>query len=137
MDPSVLKTYEASLARCDQNPVFLDRFYETFLAASPRVAEKFARTDFTGQKRALRESLNSMLMAAADPDHPEQYLRDIAERHSSRQLAVGAEFYDYGPAVGPDARRPINAAKKRFGEEELAVRAIKDIEEPVAIGMQQ
>ena len=95
MDPSVLKTYEASLARCDQNPVFLDRFYEVFLASSPRVAEKFANTDFTGQKRALRESLNSMLMAAADPDHPEQYLHDIAQRHSSRQLAVGAEFYDY------------------------------------------
>ena len=95
VDAGTLKTFDASLARCNQNPAFLDRFYDIFLASSPKVKEKFARTDFVKQKAALRASLHSMLLAAQD-DHkgPERQLYDLAERHSSRQLDVGAELYD-------------------------------------------
>ncbi len=95
MDERILKTFDDSLARCNANPAFLDRFYETFLASSPKVREKFAHTDFTRQKRALRASLYAMLLAASDEDKgPERYLRDLAELHSSRRLSIGAEFYD-------------------------------------------
>ncbi len=95
MDERILRTFDDSLARCNANPAFLDRFYETFLASSPKVREKFAHTDFTRQKRALRASLYAMLLAASDEDKgPERYLRDLAELHSSRRLSIGAEFYD-------------------------------------------
>ena len=88
-------TFEESLGRCNAKTGFLDRFYEIFLASSPKVKEKFAKTDFVRQRRALRASIDAMLLAATDGDKgPEKYLRDLAERHSSRQLDIGAEMYD-------------------------------------------
>jgi hemoglobin-like flavoprotein len=96
MERAVLCTYEASLARCSANPRFVERFYEIFLASSPRVAEKFAQTDFNRQRQALSASLNLMLQAASDETHgPERFLRELADRHSRRALNIGAEFYDY------------------------------------------
>ncbi len=95
MDERTIKTFEESLTRCNANPKFLDRFYDTFLASSPKVHDKFAHTDFVRQKRALRASLHLMLLVASDEANgPEHYLRDLAELHSSRQHNVGAEFYD-------------------------------------------
>jgi len=95
MDEKTLKTFEESLARCNTNPRFLDRFYETFLASSFKVHDKFAHTDFVRQKRALRASLHLMLLVASDEEKgPEHYLRDLAELHSSRERNIGAEFYD-------------------------------------------
>ena len=68
MDDSTLKTFEDSLQRCNSNPNFLDRFYEVFLASSPKVKEKFAQTDFVRQKRALRASLlKSLQPQQVDP----------------------------------------------------------------------
>ncbi|MFN0171339.1 MAG: globin [Bryobacteraceae bacterium] len=96
MDEQTLTTFEESLARCSGNPGFFDRFYGLFMASSPKVAEKFANTDFGRQKRALEESLHTMLLAARDePSQAGPYLRDLAERHSSRDLNIGAELYDY------------------------------------------
>jgi hemoglobin-like flavoprotein len=95
IDEGTLKIFDASLARCSANPAFLDRFYDIFLASSPKVTQKFAQTDFVRQKAALRASLNAMLLAAKeDRAGAAQHLRDLAERHSSRQLNVGAELYD-------------------------------------------
>jgi len=59
------------------------------------VREKFASTDFVRQKRALKASLHLILMAAQDGDKgPDFYLREVAERHGSAQLDIGAELYD-------------------------------------------
>jgi len=94
IDEGTLQTFSASLGRCNGSPAFVKRFYEIFLASSPKVQEKFAQTDFVRQRAALSASLDAMLLAAKDPQGPEQYLRDLAERHSSRQLNIGAELYD-------------------------------------------
>jgi hemoglobin-like flavoprotein len=95
MDEAVLKTFGESLRRCNSKPEFLDRFYERFLASSPKVREKFANTDFVRQKRALRESLHMMLLVAEDEEKgPDQHLGYIAARHSKAQLDIGAELYD-------------------------------------------
>jgi len=65
------------------------------MASSPKVREKFAHTNFVRQKRALNASLHLILLVAQDPDKDAaRYLGEVAERHSSRQLAIGAEFYD-------------------------------------------
>jgi len=96
IDEPTLKTFDESLARCNRDPRFMDRFYDIFLASSPKVKEKFAQTDLVRQKTALRASLSAMLLAAKDEKAgPPQYLPDLAERHSSRQLKIGAELYDY------------------------------------------
>jgi hypothetical protein len=95
LDEAVLKTFDDSLRRCNANPVFLDRFYEIFLASSNLVREKFANTDFNKQKEALRLSLDAMLLAAKDEvNGPDTHLRDLAEMHSSRKLNIGAGLYD-------------------------------------------
>jgi hemoglobin-like flavoprotein len=95
MDQTILTTFDESLQRCNARPGFLDLFYEKFLASSPKVKEKFANTDMIRQKRALRTSLHLMLMAAGDGEEgPKKHLADMAERHSSRDLKIGAELYD-------------------------------------------
>jgi hemoglobin-like flavoprotein len=95
MEPATLDVVDQSLQRCSADPRFLDRFYEKFLASSPKVRERFARTDFVRQQRALRASLWLMLLAAEDEEKgPARYLGALAESHGARQLAIGAEFYD-------------------------------------------
>ena len=95
LDAEVLNTVEQSLNRCGANPVFLDRFYEIFLASSPKVLAMFEHTNFYRQKRALQASLHGMLLhvrgndAATDP-----YLLEVAQRHNRGNLGVGAELYD-------------------------------------------
>ena len=96
MEEKILKTFEDSLARCNANPGFLDRFYEVFLESSPRVKEKFVNTDFVRQKRALKASLHAMLLATGDGKVGlDKYLSGTADRHSRKEMNVGAEFYDY------------------------------------------
>ena len=94
MDKHTLQIFENSLARCNAESTFLEQFYETFLASSPKVREKFKDTDFTRQKRALRASFHIMLLAAEHEDSPERYLKELAHRHSRQDLAIGAELYD-------------------------------------------
>jgi hemoglobin-like flavoprotein len=94
MDQTLLDVVDRSLQRClCSGPRFLDLFYEKFMAASPAVREKFSRTDFVRQKRALRASLWMMLMAAEDEaGGPERYLALLADVHGAR--GIGAELYD-------------------------------------------
>ena len=95
MDSRTLEVFDRSLLRCEARWDFLDRFYERFLASSPEVREKFAKTDFVRQKRALRASLHHLLLAAQNEERgPDAYLRDVAARHGSGQLEVGAALYD-------------------------------------------
>lgn len=95
MDPASLQTFEASLERCVSHPGFLERFYEVFLASSPKVREKFAHTDFAKQRAALQASFTLILQAARqEGGAPPTYLDSLAHRHGASQLAVGAEFYD-------------------------------------------
>lgn len=96
MDEKIIRTYETSLKRCAANPVFFERFYQIFLASSPKVAEKFAKTDFVRQRKALEASLHLMTKAVRDDRAGmDAYLKDLAELHSSRQLKIGSELYDY------------------------------------------
>ena len=95
IDEQALQTVEASLDRLAAGTPFLDRFYDIFLASSPKVQEKFARTNFYKQKRALQASLYGMLRHMRDQD-PEtnEYLREIADRHNHTGMNIGAELYD-------------------------------------------
>ncbi len=116
-EPRALQIFDQSLRRCGADARFLDRFYERFLASSPKVGEKFANTDFVRQKRAVLASLHLILLAAQDPESPDRYLREVAGRHSSAQLGIGAELYDLwldsllatvreiDPAFGPEVEQ--------------------------------
>lgn len=95
MDNRILEQFEESLRRCNADPGFLDRFYDRFLRSSPKVREKFLGTDFVRQKRMLQASLQLLLVAAQDDGkRPTPLLDEVAARHGSSQLAIGAELYD-------------------------------------------
>lgn len=95
VDQDTIQVFDRSLRRCHANPGFLDLFYETFLASSPKVRERFADTDFEKQKRLLHASFYLILLASEDPENgPERYLGHLASRHSANDLDVGAELYD-------------------------------------------
>lgn len=95
MNETILKIFDESLKRCNAVPDFLDRFYDKFLASSPKVAEKFANTNFVRQKRALRASLHLLLIAAEDESRgPERYLGDLAASHNKAHMDITAELYD-------------------------------------------
>jgi hemoglobin-like flavoprotein len=95
VDGRTLALFEESLRRCFAKPGFLDRFYELFLGSSPEIKEKFANTDLERQKSALRASFQLLVSAASD-EHggPEHHLNGLAERHSRRDLDIGAAYYD-------------------------------------------
>lgn len=94
MDEKILGVFDASLSRCNIAPQFLDRFYERFLASSPKVREKFANTNFVRQKRALRASLQILSLVADDDRGPGRYLGELAVQHGQKHLDIGAELYD-------------------------------------------
>jgi hemoglobin-like flavoprotein len=95
MDARKLQIFDDSLRRCTANPGFVDRFYELFLASSPKVREKFANTDFVRQRRALEASLHTLLLAATDGESGfDKHLRNLAATHSASNLNVGSELYD-------------------------------------------
>lgn len=94
IDENTRRVFEGSLQRCYAADGFLDRFYEIFLASSPKVQEKFLRTDFAKQKAALKASFDAMLRAAGNENTLENLLDYSAQRHSRWQLNIGAELYD-------------------------------------------
>lgn len=95
MDDGSLAVFEASLARCNTSTAFAERFYQLFLSRSEKAAQKFANTDFTKQRAALQGALELMLKAARNGGEAiREHLGPLAERHSSRDLDIGAELYD-------------------------------------------
>ena len=83
-----------SFERCRRSEGFLDRFYELFLASSPAVAEKFRDTDFARQKKALMESLESMLLATEMGGMFKVHLKRVADSHSRGERDIEPTLYD-------------------------------------------
>lgn len=59
------EVFAASFARVmgdgAYNPAFIGRFYEQFLASSPRIAERFPSTNMSRQKTMLHDSFTTLV----------------------------------------------------------------------------
>jgi len=91
-DHDAIQRTRDSLGRCVKCETFLQRFYEIFMAASPKVAEYFRDTDFERQRGVLRDSLYVMLVAAGTskgPAHAE--LERLAKLH--HKMGLSREMY--------------------------------------------
>ncbi len=87
-----IRIFNDSLDRLIANPGSLDLFYERFIGGSEKVAAKFARTDMQHQKRALKASLYTAMLAA-DGNRPAiGHLRVLSRIH--RDLEVEPAHYD-------------------------------------------
>ena len=94
MDNLEYETFNNSLGRCQANPEFIPIFYVNFLASSPRVKQKFVKTDFSRQNRMLKGSLYMVMAASEGSEAAEKYLAYIAERHSGRDLDIEPELFE-------------------------------------------
>jgi len=81
-----------SYGRCCASEGFFDDFYASFLASSPAVRDKFAKTDMEAQKHLLRAGiLNLVLFARGMPDTK---LQALGKSHSRAHLDIQPELYD-------------------------------------------
>ena len=71
-----MNQFNDSFERCINDPLFLDQFYEIFLASSDEVSAMFKDTDVETQKAMLMASL--VYMSHTDKGS----LSSIAEKHS-------------------------------------------------------
>jgi hemoglobin-like flavoprotein len=88
-----IQLFNDSLDRCVANPLFLDVFYDRFVGGSAAVAAKFADTDMRRQKRALKASLYTAMLAADGNEPALSHLEWLRDRH--RGLGVAAGDYGY------------------------------------------
>lgn len=75
------------------NRAFISDFYETFLATSPLVAQKFEHTDMSAQLTMLHDSL-LIVVDFYRTRRPDPVLQRLAESHSRRAHNILPEFYD-------------------------------------------
>lgn len=91
-----IQTFVDSYARVGatdlQSGGFLDTFYHHFLASSPAVREKFARTDMAQQREMLRVSLDHMVYFAIDGEETSELAR-VAGVHARSDADIPAHLY--------------------------------------------
>ena len=83
-------SFERVRARGDR---FYARFYELFLSADPRVAQRFAHTDMAAQRQMLHESL-AYVVAFSAKKQAGTYLQSVAHRHGDADLAIPRELFE-------------------------------------------
>lgn len=84
---------KSSYGRCCLSPSFFDDFYDAFIAASPRVAAKFADTDMERQKAVLRESITYLIMFHAGSQVAAAKIAELARTHSRSRFDIAPDLY--------------------------------------------
>lgn len=74
------------------NPAFIGRFYELFLASSPRIAERFAATNMSRQKTMLHDSFTTLVNFNRQRRITPQ-MRHLGEVHGPAASDVPPELY--------------------------------------------
>jgi hemoglobin-like flavoprotein len=92
-----VELFRASLKRCLATPHFLGSFYDSFMASSEEVREKFRDTDFERQTRMLADSLYALAVAAQARREGSPGWADmprLAARHGHADLDIRPGLYD-------------------------------------------
>lgn len=87
-----IRIFNDSLDRLIAHPRSLDLFYDKFIGSSETVAAKFAGIDMQHQRRALKASLYTAMLAADGNQPAIEQLRRLCQTHHA--LAIGSELYD-------------------------------------------
>lgn len=86
---NVHEYFNDSFKRCQNNPDFLDRFYNVFIGKSPEIGNKFQGVSIAQQKKILGNVLFYMVIA----NHSKETLIEIAKKHSTQGLDIAPHFY--------------------------------------------
>lgn len=84
-----------SYKRCVKTPTFFDRFYDTFLAASPMIAPLFKNTNFVKQKELLRLGLSIMVMFNEGQEVGKVVLTRIGKSHGVKEMNIDRNLYKF------------------------------------------
>ncbi len=87
-----IRIFNDSLDRLIAHPRSLDLFYDRFIGGSKAVAAKFSDTDMQHQKRALKASLYTAMLAADGNQPAIEHLHRLSLIH--RDLDVEPEHFD-------------------------------------------
>ena len=87
-----IKTFNDSYDRCNQDELFLERFYQHFVA-NPDIARRFENVDLHKQAHILKKSLYMIMMAASRGVTENDSLHKLAHSHS--QMNISAQDYDW------------------------------------------
>ena len=87
-----IRIFNDSLDRLLAKERSLDVFYDKFIGGSQDVAAKFAHTDMRHQKRVLRASLYTAMLAADGNQPAIEQLHQLAGKH--RAMGIDAELYE-------------------------------------------
>ncbi|HKL53438.1 MAG TPA: globin domain-containing protein [Wenzhouxiangellaceae bacterium] len=87
-----LAEFHRSLERATAEPEFLDRFYKSFMAISPKIQRVFQGTDMARLKRKLKSSLHVMTLAVDDAPGADDYMRFLGKTH--RRLNLDPAHFD-------------------------------------------
>src|SRR6056297_2392058 len=81
-----LAKFHHSLDRATAEPEFLDRFYTSFMAISPKIQRVFEGIDMDRLKRKLKSSLHVMTLAVDDAPGADEYLHFLGKTHRRFEL---------------------------------------------------
>ncbi len=87
------ESYERVLKIHHNDQSFFETFYKAFVAADERVAAHFTHTDMEKQQRMLEKSFYRLVVFYAT-NYADDYLEQVAMRHSKVALNVIPELYD-------------------------------------------
>lgn len=73
---------QVSFGRCLRRHGFIERFYEILLASHPAIPPMFERTDFRGQRLALRRGISMAIAWAAGSTMVERPMQHMIDVHS-------------------------------------------------------
>lgn len=91
----VKKSFGRCLVSHGKKKKFFDSFYDRFLDSDPEIKEKFAKTDFSKQKNALKHGISMVIaFAESNDDLAENVLKNIRTSHSKEHLNVTRRHYD-------------------------------------------
>jgi len=86
----IILQFNETFERCVNDPLFLDRFYEIFLASSDEVNLMFKETDMEIQKAML---VTSMVYMTSAYNNNFSQLAKIAETHNINNLNIKPHLY--------------------------------------------
>jgi hemoglobin-like flavoprotein len=97
VDRRLVDSFLASLKRCLALPGFMEGFYQSFVASSEEVREKFRNTDLQRQAQMLSDSLYVLAVAVQGQEGSLAWgdMPRLAARHSRKDLDIRPALYDH------------------------------------------
>ena len=132
----VVEAFNDSLDLCVADPTFFDRFYGRFTGASSEIAAMFRAVPMVRQKRMLKASLYTALMAADGNEAALEHLAALGTQHShlglrrrhyELWLACLVASVEETPAI---ERAGVEEAWRRVLERAVEIMARQDGSEP-------